>query len=193
MRPRSRASTRRWHGVRMSIGKTLLVIEDDVDNREAVAQLLRAAGHEVLSAATGRDGLKILHGGARPDLILLDFWLPDMTGHAFLEAKSRWPGGLDSPVLLVTGDDAWIDEQRDLEQLGVVGLLAKPLEAEELLRAVTRDYLMPAELAPQDGSAADEELATRASAGVGKQARRFADLLIRASEILAHGSEVEQA
>jgi signal transduction histidine kinase/DNA-binding response OmpR family regulator len=177
----------------MSIGKTLLVIEDDADNREAVAQVLREAGHEVLSAATGRDGLKILHGGARPDLILLDFWLPDMTGHAFLEAKARWPGGLDSPVLLVTGDDAWIDEQRDLEQLGVVGLLAKPLEAPELLRAVARDYLVPTELAPKELPGDDEELATRAAAGLGKQARRFADLLIRASEILAHGSEIDQA
>jgi signal transduction histidine kinase/DNA-binding response OmpR family regulator len=177
----------------MSIGKTLLVIEDDADNREAVARILRDAGHEVLAAATGRDGLKILHGGARPDLILLDFWLPDMTGHAFLEAKSRWPGGLDSPVLLVTGDDAWIDEQRDLEQLGVVGLLAKPLEAAELLRAAARDYLVPAKLAQSEHPADDGELATRASPGLEKQARRFADLLIRASEILAHGSEVEMA
>lgn len=174
----------------MSIGKTLLVIEDDADNREAVARILRDAGHEVLSAATGRDGLKLLHGGARPDLILLDFWLPDMTGHAFLEAKSRWPGGLDSPVLLVTGDDAWIDEQRDLEQLGVVGLLAKPLEAAELLRAAARDYLIPAHVTPSEHA---EELATRASPGLEKQARRFADLLMRASEILAHGSEVETA
>jgi signal transduction histidine kinase/two-component SAPR family response regulator len=176
----------------MSIGKTLLVIEDDADNREAVAHVLRGAGHEVLSAATGRDGLKILHGGARPDLILLDFWLPDMTGHAFLEAKARWPGGLDSPVLLVTGDDAWIDEQRDLEQLGVVGLLAKPLETAELLRAATRDYsVLPDNVAKE--SSTEEELATRASPGLEKQARRFADFLIRASEILAHGSEVELA
>lgn len=178
----------------MSIGKTLLVIEDDADNREAVAQVLRDAGHEVLSAATGRDGLKILHGGARPDLILLDFWLPDMTGHAFLESKSRWPGRLDSPVLLVTGDDAWIDEQRDLEQLGVVGLLAKPLETADLLRAVAREYALPtvtAALAERESD--DDELATRASPGLEKQARRFADLLMRASEILAHGSEIEVA
>ncbi len=173
----------------MSIGKTLLVIEDDTDNREAVAHVLREAGHEVLAAATGRDGLKLLHGGAKPDLILLDFWLPDMTGHAFLEAKARWPGGITSPVLLVTGDDAWIDEQRDLEQLGVVGLLAKPLEAPELLRAVERSYSLGAPDAPRT----DNENATMASPGLERQARRFADFLMRASEILAHGSEIELA
>jgi signal transduction histidine kinase/DNA-binding response OmpR family regulator len=179
----------------MSIGKTLLVIEDDADHREAVARVLRGAGHEVLSAATGRDGLKILHGGTRPDLILLDFWLPDMTGHAFLESKARWPGGRAFPVLLVTGDDAWIDEQRDLEQLGVVGLLAKPLEAAQLLTAVERDYLVSAEpLIPAEAAVGDdEELVTRSAAALGKRARRFADLLVRASEILAHGSEVEVA
>lgn len=173
----------------MSIGKTLLVIEDDTDNRDAVAKVLRGAGYEVLTAATGRDGLKILHGGARPDLVLLDFWLPDMTGHAFLEAKSRWPGGLSLPVLLVTGDDAWIDEQADLEQLGVVGLLAKPLEAGELLRAVSRSY--PA--ARVSETVAIEPNVTAASPTIEKQARRFADLLVRASEILAHGSEIESA
>jgi len=183
----------------MSIGKTLLVIEDDTENREAVAKVLRGAGHEVLTAATGRDGLKLLHGGAHPDLILLDFWLPDMTGHAFLEAKARWPGGIHSPVLLVTGDDAWIDEQRDLEQLGVIGLLAKPLEAAELLSAVERDYsaVAPPRISDRPRSiasaASDAELITQASPGVEKQARRFADLLSRASEILAHGSEIELA
>ena len=177
----------------MSIGKTLLVIEDDTENREAVAKVLRGAGHEVLAAATGRDGLKLLHGGAHPDLILLDFWLPDMTGHAFLEAKARWPAGIHSPVLLVTGDDAWIDEQRDLEQLGVVGLLAKPLEAAELLSAVEREYNIKLPSRIPEGPRSDAELATQASPGVEKQARRFADLLSRASEILAHGSEIELA
>ncbi|HKU44849.1 MAG TPA: response regulator, partial [Polyangiales bacterium] len=167
--------------------------EDDTENREAVARVLRGAGHEVLAAATGRDGLKLLHGGAHPDLILLDFWLPDMTGHAFLEAKARWPGGLHSPVLLVTGDDAWIDEQRDFEQLGVVGLLAKPLEAAELLSAVERDYSAATAAHLTELTRNDAELATTASPAVEKQARRFADLLSRASEILAHGSELELA
>jgi signal transduction histidine kinase len=71
-------------------------------------------------------------------------------------------------------------------------LLAKPLEAADLLNAVARRYSQPPPRAAE-GLPLELELATAASPGIEKQARRFADLLTRASEILAHGSELETA
>ena len=117
------------------LGKRLLVIEDDRDCLQVVSELLTRAGYEVVGVETGREGLRLLHGSTSFDLVLLDFWLPDMTGHALLGTRTRWPGALSLPVILVTGDDAWVDEHRDLRQLGVVGLLRKPLDGTELVRA----------------------------------------------------------
>lgn len=185
------------------LGKRLLVIEDDIDSLHAVSELLRAAGHEVLTAETGREGLRILHAGTSLDLVLLDFWLPDMTGHALLATRTRWPGALSLPVLLVTGDDAWVDEHRDLRQLGVVGLLRKPLDAEQLLLAVERSAAAePIVNAMSEASAAsepsratplperDHDTAVAGGGGRGaRQARRFSDLLTRASDMLAQSTD----
>ncbi|MEY4583226.1 MAG: hypothetical protein RL701_7929, partial [Pseudomonadota bacterium] len=152
---------------------------------------------------------------------LLDFWLPDMTGHALLATRTRWPGALSLPVLLVTGDDAWIDEHRDLRQLGVVGLLRKPLVPSEFLRAVERALTpSPSSTQPASSSSAlaslrssrangrhsersrsaladtdtesarDDEPQTAAAGGAARQARRLADLLTRASGLLAQSLDI---
>jgi CheY-like chemotaxis protein/signal transduction histidine kinase len=174
------------------LGKRLLVIEDDIDNLDAMREALRQAGHEVLTAPTGREGLKILHAGAALDLVLLDFWLPDMTGHAFLATRTRWPGALSLPVLLVTGDDAWVDENRDLRQLGVVGILRKPFEPPQLMRAVehaTADDAPSLRISsPSPRRAPEPE--TAVAPGVVRQGRRLSDLLVRASELLAQSVDV---
>jgi signal transduction histidine kinase/CheY-like chemotaxis protein len=181
-------------------GKRLLVIEDDIDCLHAVSELLRQAGYQVLAAETGREGLKLLHGGASIDLVLLDFWLPDMTGHAFLATRTRWPGALNLPVILVTGDDAWVDEHRDLRQLGVAALLRKPFEPEQLLRAVEQaiapaSLSAPALVPGSDGNSAAfahnrAEPVTSSGPGPIRQGRRLSDLLVRASELLAQSVDV---
>jgi signal transduction histidine kinase len=174
------------------IAKSLLVIEDDVESLTAVSELLIHAGYRVITASTGRDGLKVLHGAEPLDLVLLDFWLPDMTGHAFLATRTRWPGALSLPVLLVTGDDAYIDEHQDLRQLGVVGVLRKPLEAEHVLRAVEQVF---ASQTPSVESAVTleprrSEPPTSSAPSAGRQARRLSELLGRASELLAQTADV---
>jgi signal transduction histidine kinase/CheY-like chemotaxis protein len=174
------------------IAKSLLVIEDDVESLSALSELLLHAGYRVITASTGRDGLKVLHGVEPLDLVLLDFWLPDMTGHAFLATRTRWPGALSLPVLLITGDDAYIDEHQDLRQLGVVGVLRKPLEPERVLSAV--EQATASQAASVENLVAFEprspEPPTSSTPSVGRQARRLADLLVRASELLAQTVDV---
>ena len=172
------------------VGKRLLVIEDDIDSLNAVSELLRQAGHTVLTAATGRDGLKILHAGTPLDLVLLDFWLPDMTGHAFLATRTRWPGALSLPVLIVTGDDAYIDEHSDLRQLGVIGVLRKPLESQQVLSAVEQASALSLNDSEFNATLHPSEPATQALPGSGRQARRLSDLLVRASELLSQTVDV---
>ena len=173
------------------LGKRLLVIEDDRDCLHVVSELLTRAGYEVVGVETGREGLRLLHGSTPFDLVLLDFWLPDMTGHALLATRTRWPGALSLPVLLVTGDDAWVDEHRDLRQLGVVGLLRKPLESEELVRAVEHALAGAADkTSPSANVITPIEADTAVAAGAARQARRLSDLLTRASDLLAQSMDV---
>ena len=173
------------------LGKRLLVIEDDSDCLHVVSALLTRAGYEVTGVETGREGLRLLHGPEPFDLVVLDFWLPDMTGHALLATRTRWPGALSLPVLLVTGDDAWVDEHRDLRQLGVVGLLRKPLHGEELLRAVEHALTNAADkTTPSIVMIPQLEPDTAVAAGAARQARRLSDLLTRASDLLAQSMDV---
>ncbi len=90
----------------------MLVIEDDADVREALAEALRTAGVEPLLAGDGLEGLAALAAGASPSVILLDHRMPRMCGDAFLQAlraDARWdaipvismtagPGALQGPV-----------------------------------------------------------------------------------------------
>ena len=174
------------------IAKSLLVIEDDAESLTAVSGLLRQAGYRVLTASTGRDGLKVLHGAETLDLVLLDFWLPDMTGHAFLATRTRWPAALSLPVLLLTADDAYLDEHHDLRQLGVVGVLRKPLEPQQVLDAVAQATSASApsveSLVALERRSSVPPASSAPSAG--RQARSLAELLARASELLAQTVDV---
>jgi CheY-like chemotaxis protein len=169
------------------LGKRVLVIEDDKDSLHAISELLRRADYEVVPADTGREGLRLLHGTTPPDFVVLDFWLPDMTGHTFLTMRSRWPRALQVPVVLVTGDDGWLDEHTDLRQLGVAGLLRKPIDPEELLQSLVRAHSTPPEArptqAPSDGD-------TAVVGGAARQVKRLSDLLARVSEVLAQGTDI---
>jgi signal transduction histidine kinase len=174
------------------IAKSLLVIEDDAESLTAVSELLRQAGYRVLTASTGREGLKVLHGAETLDLVLLDFWLPDMTGHAFLATRTRWPAALSLPVLLLTADDAYLDEHHDLRQLGVVGVLRKPLEPQQVLHAV--EQATSASAPSVESLVALERRSSvppaSSAPSAGRQARRLAELLARASELLAQTVDV---
>ena len=177
--------------------KRVLVIEDDKDSLHAISELLRRAEYEVVVAETGREGLQLLHGERAPDAVVLAFWLPDMTGHALLSMRTRWASAQRAPVLLVAGDDGWVDEQRDLEQLGVAGLLRKPIDPEELLHSLAHALGGGLPATARADADSHEAVSRRASdgdaavaAGAARQARPLSDLLIRTSEVLAQGTDI---
>jgi CheY-like chemotaxis protein len=82
----------------------VLVVEDDPDVREPVAELLRRAGYHVCVAADGLEALELLAGCGRPGAILLDINMPVMDGWAFLErvrADERLRG---IPIAITSAD-----------------------------------------------------------------------------------------
>jgi two-component system CheB/CheR fusion protein len=81
----------------------ILVVEDDPDLRELLGELLRSEGHSVTTAADGPSSLKLLAHCA-PDLLLLDYNLPNGPNGLDLASEIRRRTGRDIPVVLLTGD-----------------------------------------------------------------------------------------
>lgn len=108
----------------------VLVADDDPAVRTSLQQILSAAGHEVTTAASGREALQRLPAGC--DVLLTDYGLGDLTGlQLALAARRRQPG---LKVVLLTGWEDCDHGARDHVDL----VLHKPLGGEQLLTAVTK-------------------------------------------------------
>jgi len=109
----------------------VLIIEDDADVREALADALSGSGVEVTLAVDGLDGLERLETGvATPAVILLDLRMPRLGGEAFLQrirADSRWE---DIPVITMSAGSPRPGEA------AVKAHLQKPFELDDLTRIV---------------------------------------------------------
>jgi CheY-like chemotaxis protein len=104
-----------------------LIVDDEDDIREVAQVSLELVGQwEVLTAASGRDGIARARAG-RPDAILLDVMMPDMDGPSTLAQLQADPTTRDIPVVFLTAKAQSADRTR-LAQLGVAGILTKPFD-----------------------------------------------------------------
>jgi DNA-binding NtrC family response regulator len=107
----------------------VLVVDDDADARELIAQVLAQAGYDVDDAADGFGALaKVSH--YRPDLVLTDLRMPGMTGVDLAQRIHRIHG--DVPVIIATGQET-LDLCTAAEAYGAVTCLIKPINLEELV------------------------------------------------------------
>jgi CheY-like chemotaxis protein len=116
---------------------TVLVIDDSATCRKFCRTALEAAGHAVLEAPDGREGLAAFEHDV-PDLALCDLFMPEQDGLGFLrEARRRRPG---AKVLAMSAGGRWArgDFLETALQLGAADALSKPFGREELLEAVCR-------------------------------------------------------
>jgi len=110
----------------------VLLVDDDPTTRETFERLLRYAGHDVLTAESGGQALDLMQRKA-PDVALLDLMLLDMTAlDVIRELRAR---GIGTPRVIMTGFGT-IESAVNAMKLGAVDYLTKPLEAEDLERAV---------------------------------------------------------
>ena len=114
---------------------TILLVEDDFDVREALAETLRDVGYAVDCASDGVQALDYLRGGGRPGLILLDLMMPRMSGSEFRMPQKVDPDLSHVPVVLLTAD-ARIDEKA--RALEAAGAIRKPINLDELLTTIER-------------------------------------------------------
>ena len=114
----------------------ILVVDDDDDIRELLAEFLQDEGYRVMTARNGSDALTQLRaGGTRPCLILLDLMMPVMNGFEFLEAFRRDPALALIPVAVVSAHG----ELGPAERSAIAApILRKPLALTTLLELIGR-------------------------------------------------------
>ncbi|MBZ0236120.1 MAG: response regulator [Deltaproteobacteria bacterium] len=113
--------------------KRVLLVEDDDDTRELVAELFALLGHECQTAATGSEALAVLEG-FEPHIVFVDLGLPDMTGHELAE-MIRTTYRPDVAIIVVSGRTQPADVARSMET-GIALHLAKPIGYDALRRIV---------------------------------------------------------
>jgi CheY-like chemotaxis protein len=112
--------------------KRILVIDDEDGIREIIQICLEAAaGWEVLTAASGSEGLAKAQT-TQPDAILLDVMMPDMDGPTTFRHLQANVETEHIPTILLTAK-AKISEQKQFIDLGVTGVITKPFKAQELV------------------------------------------------------------
>lgn len=117
---------------------TVLLIDDDLDMLLIGQRIFGRAGFNFLSARNGKEGLEKIKT-ERPDLILLDFLLPDIGGRQFLETLAfdkDYSGCKDIPVIILTARADFIEDLDKFYELGLKAYLSKPFGHRELVNVV---------------------------------------------------------
>lgn len=112
---------------------SVLVIEDDEDVAETLAEALSDQGYRITCAANGADALALLRSGQRPSVILLDMMMPVMDGREFRDLQREDPELADIPVIVLTAN---VSAGAVVAQMNVTRFLKKPVRLDELLDAV---------------------------------------------------------
>jgi CheY-like chemotaxis protein len=113
------------------VSATILVVEDEFDVQQIVADVLRDEGHEVFVCGSGSEALKSL-SEFQPDLVLMDVMLPVFSGLQVLEAMRKTPGLSAVPVILMSETPP-----RSGNPAHWQFFLKKPFRLEHLLDAVS--------------------------------------------------------
>ncbi|MGA8889976.1 MAG: response regulator [Anaeromyxobacteraceae bacterium] len=116
----------------------ILIVDDLVEHRELLSQVLADLGYEVATASDGRAALDAIRSGARPRLVLLDHWMPRMDGTEFLHhlRSDSDPAISALPVVVMTADPDGITDL--LARTPPDTLLEKPFGLRELRKVVLR-------------------------------------------------------
>jgi two-component system cell cycle sensor histidine kinase/response regulator CckA len=113
---------------------TILYVEDDRHNRQMMSQVLRDAGLQVVEAGTGADALRLARD--KPDLVILDVNLPDVSGYEVCRCLRAEPATRLLPVLQVSGVFTHSDDRSHGLEGGADAYMIKPVEPRELLATV---------------------------------------------------------
>ncbi len=111
------------------MSKKILIIDDEVEVMKVVYYRLKAKGYEVFTAANGRDGVYAAIK-QKPDLVILDYRLPDLSAKEVNDKIQAAPETKGVPVIMITASVESIAEKT--HECGACDFIAKPIEPEDL-------------------------------------------------------------
>jgi DNA-binding NtrC family response regulator len=114
---------------------SILVVDDEMGIRELLNEILTDEGHTVYAAESAIQARKVREQ-MRPDLVLLDIWMPDTDGITLLKEWSN-SGQLTMPVVMMSGH-ATIDTAVEATRIGALNFLEKPIALQKLLKTVNK-------------------------------------------------------
>ncbi len=115
------------------IGKTILVVDDDPGNRRLYSEILRQLGHEVIERADAPSAMVTVREGARIDLVITDYRMPDMSGLELITALRQVLPSI--PVIMITAYASIENYFQSLNQ-GVFEYINRPFVKQEFERIV---------------------------------------------------------
>lgn len=115
--------------------KKVLVIEDEPEMRRNLLTILKLEKFQPLGAENGRAGVRVAKA-EKPDLILCDVMMPELDGHGVLRALRDDPATMTTPFIFLTARGEKVDHRAGMD-LGADDYLVKPVNKEDLLRAIT--------------------------------------------------------
>jgi DNA-binding NtrC family response regulator len=121
---------------------TILVVDDELGIRALLSEILTDEGHTVELAEDAAQARQVRES-LRPDLVLLDIWMPDVDGITLLKEWSAG-GQLSMPVIMMSGHGT-IDTAVEATKVGASAFLEKPITLQKLLRAVEQALVKPAQ------------------------------------------------
>jgi CheY-like chemotaxis protein len=128
------------------VGRSVLVVDDDVRNVFAITSILEFYGASVDHAPDGRKGIEKLLANPSTDLVLMDVMMPEMDGYTTMAAIRAMTRFTDLPIIAVTAKAMPDDRQKCLDA-GANEYVTKPVDVDELLARV-QDVLTPPAAGP---------------------------------------------
>ena len=115
----------------------VLVVDDDKDGRESVAEILQELGFPVLTAANGGEAISVLKADKNVSLVLLDLRMPHFSGHDFLEYRRSDTALSEVPVVVMSAMGNLV------KPADVVDVLSKPFSVDRLQEVVIASWKQP--------------------------------------------------
>src|SRR5678815_6118264 len=133
---------------------TILVVDDELGIRALLSEILADEGHTIELAENAAQA-RACRERIRPDLVLLDIWMPDVDGISLLKEWGS-TAQLTMPVIMMSGHGT-IDTAVEATKFGAMAFLEKPITLQKLLRAVEQGLAKPPARAPSALNAAPSD------------------------------------
>ena len=152
--------------------RSILVIDDESSIRQTLSEALKDEGYKVRSAASGPEGIELTRE-SRPDIVLLDIWMPEMDGIEVLrQIKTTWP---DQIVVMMSGHGT-IEIATKAVKMGAFDFLEKPLSLEKLL-VILQNAAGVQDLARENQALREQITKNKALIGLSPPMKQIQDLI----------------